>query len=287
MSDPHLGPVPRARFSELMSKRLIGNLEWVRRKHIHNMDALAKIVADMRAQNPDHVMMTGDAVNLGLPDEFPQAAAWMRTLGDVKDVSFTPGNHDAYVKESLPHLQTHLGPWMQGDGGEAGVFPYVRVRHGVALIGVSSGLPTAPTLATGRMGKQQMAFFAKTLALTRARGLMRVVMIHHAPWRGGATPGRGLRDAGAFEKVIAAHGAELIVHGHNHRTSVKHLPGPAGTVPVVGVRSASAVPGTSRHLAGYHLYRIDRIGTTWMIEARARGLAEAGGEVIDLGKIEI
>ena len=32
--------------------------------------------------------------------------------------------------------------------------------------------------------------------------------------------GRGLSDVGAFETIIARHGAELIVHGHNHRTHV-------------------------------------------------------------------
>ena len=287
ISDPHLGPLPKLRKGDLGGKRLTGYVNWKRRKHIHNMDALARVVADLRAQRPDHVAMTGDVVNLGLPDEFLAAAHWMATLGEPDDVSFTPGNHDAYVESSAPWMASALRPWMRGDMGEGGVFPYLRERGGVALIGVSSAIPTAPFLASGRVGEEQLGFLSRMLELTRARGLPRVIMIHHPPWRGGATPGRGLRDAREFEKVVAAHGAELIIHGHNHRTQIKHVPGPGGPIPVIGVKSASAVPGTPRHLAGYNLYRLEKIGGVWRIEARSRGLTAGDGPVVELEKIEI
>ena len=287
LTDPHLGPLPTPKKGELAGKRLTGYLNWRRRKRIHDMGALAKIVDDMRAQRPDHVAVTGDVLNLGLPDEFPRAASWMRTLGEPDHVSFTPGNHDAYVPAALPWLESAFAPWTRGDFGDSAGFPFLRERDGVALIGVSSAIPTAAFLASGHVGERQLALVARTLELTRARGMARVVMIHHPPWRGGATPGRGLRDAAAFEQVILAHGAELIVHGHNHRAHVHHLPGPRGGVPVVGSRSASAVPGTTRHLAGYNLYRFVKIGPDWRIEARSRGFERAGGDVVELDPIAI
>ena len=49
-------------------------------------------------------------------------------------------------------------------------------------------------------------------------------MIHHPPHSTGATGGRGLRDARHFEAIMAEHGAELVIHGHNHKASVSHLP---------------------------------------------------------------
>ncbi len=287
LSDPHLGPLPRPRARELIGKRLTGFLNWRGRRTIHDMDMLARVVDDLRAQRPDHVMMTGDALNIALPGEFAPAAAWMAMLGDPGAVSFVPGNHDAYVASALPLLGSTFAPWMAGDHGGAHAFPYVRERAGVAFIGVSSGVPTAPFLASGRVGAPQLRRLALILDDCRARGLARVVMIHHPPWRGGATPGRGLRDARAFEEVIARHGAELIAHGHNHRGHVAHLPGPSGPAPVVGVRSASAVPGTARHLAGYHLYRVDRTARGWRIEARARGVTPTGRDVVDLGALEL
>ena len=51
-------------------------------------------------------------------------------------------------------------------------------------------------------------------------------------------------DAEVFKRVIAAHGAELILHGHDHVHMINWLDGPDGArVPAVGVPSASAKPG--------------------------------------------
>ena len=101
-------------------------------------------------------------------------------------------------------------------------------------------------------------------------------MIHHPPTRSGASYGRGLRDARSFEKVIAKHGADLVLHGHNHRQSVVKIKGPEGEVPVVGVASASAVPGSPNHRAAYHLYRIERENGRAAIMMQVRGLLPSG-----------
>ena len=78
LSDPHIGPLPKPRWRELIGKRATGYLNWRRGRHrAHDMDALTALVADMRAQNPDHVAMTGDICNIGLPGEFPLAARWL------------------------------------------------------------------------------------------------------------------------------------------------------------------------------------------------------------------
>ena len=288
LSDAHIGPLPAPRWRELMGKRLTGYINWQRRDGIHNMDVLEALVADMHAHRPDHVMMTGDVLNIGLPAEFALAAAWLHRLGAPTDVSFVPGNHDAYVRGSMPYLMRTFAPWTASDGAHETTYPYLRVRGDIALIGLSSGTPTPFFIASGRLGRSQRAAFARLLDETRDRGLMRVVMIHHPPWRGGATPGRGLNDVRAFERIIATHGAELIVHGHNHRSSVAHLPGPGATiVPVVGVASASAVPGTPRHRAAYHLFRISKAPAGWHIEAHARGILPGTRQIGDLGPIAL
>jgi 3',5'-cyclic AMP phosphodiesterase CpdA len=151
------------------------------------MDVLAAIVADLRAQAPDHIAMTGDILNIGLPAEFPLAADWLKTLGEAQGVSFVPGNHDAYVPSAMPFIAKTFAPWMAGDETRADAFPYLRQRGDVAIIGLTSGVPTAPLLANGRLGAAQRARFAQMLDDTR--GLMRVVMIHHPPHTSGAVPG--------------------------------------------------------------------------------------------------
>ena len=282
LSDAHIGPLPRPRPRELAGKRLTGYLNWTRgRSQLHDMDVLGALVADMRAQHPGHVAMTGDIMNLALPGEFLPARQWLGSLGAAADVSFTPGNHDAYTGGAMPELARSFAPWT-GDGGAlAAHYPYLRVRGGVALIGLSSGVPTAPFLASGRMGPAQREEFAALLRRTRAQGLVRVVLIHHPPHRAGASPGRNLADAKSFEAIIAREGAELILHGHNHRQSLARIAGPEGPVPVVGVASASAVPGTHAHRAAYHLFEI----SPRRIIGRARGFLPGGGGIGDLGAL--
>ena len=287
LSDAHIGPLPVPRMRDLLGKRLTGYLNWHRRSRIHNMDVLAKIVADIHAQTPDHVAMTGDILNIGLPAEFPFASAWLETLGASQEVSFVPGNHDAYVRSSLVHLERTFAPWTTADETALKSYPYLRVRGDIALIGINSGVPTAPLLASGKLGSEQRDRLEIALAETGARGLMRVVMIHHPPHKTGATPGRGLSDARRFETLIAKHGAELIIHGHNHRHSVVHIAGPGGPVPVIGVASASAVPGTERHRAAWHMYEITRDGDRWTVEGVIRGMKAGENEVVELGRFSI
>jgi 3',5'-cyclic AMP phosphodiesterase CpdA len=287
LSDAHIGPLPQPVWRELMGKRFTGYMNWKRRKGIHDMAVLMQLVDDIKAQKPDHIMMTGDVLNIGLAAEFPIAAQWLHTLGRPHDVSFVPGNHDAYVPSSMAQLMQTFAPWTTDSGAHESHYPYLRIRDNIAFIGLSSGVPTPFFIASGRMGHAQRDAFANLLDETRERGLMRVVMIHHPPYRGGATPGRGLSDARHFEKIIAKHGAELIVHGHNHRQLISHLETPQGKVPVIGVASASAVPGTPRHRAAYHLYRVTKQGTQWHIQAHARGTREGHSGIIDLGPLHL
>lgn len=287
LSDAHIGPLPDPRPRELMNKRFTGYVNWKRRAHIHNMAVLGAIVADARAMAPDHIAMTGDVMNLGLPAEFPLARAWLETLGDPHDVSFTPGNHDAYVRASMPFITQTFAPWCSNDGERHAQFPYLRVRGQVALIGLTSGVPTLPLLASGRVGLEQRETLADKLDDTGRQGLLRVVMIHHPPTQDGAKLGRGLTDSRQFEEVIARHGAELVIHGHNHRLQIRRIASQGRSVPCVGVASASAVPGTPLHRAAYHLYRFERTDGGWSIEGRVRGTAPGGEHVTDLGPIPL
>ena len=289
LSDLHLGPLARPRLRDLAGKRLTGWMNWQHsRAHVHNMEVLDALIADIHAQKPDHIAVTGDLANIGLPDEFTLARTVMERMGQARDVSFTPGNHDAYAPSSLPHLARAFLPWTTGDDGPGAAYPYLRVRGTVALIGLSSGVPTAPFIASGRLGSAQRTALARLLDDARARQLTRVVLLHHPPHREGASMGRGLTDARAFETLIARHGAELILHGHNHRLSVSHLRGPdRRPTPVVGVASASAAGGSRTHRAGYNLFRIDRSDGATVISARTRGLMDDRRTIGDLGPIAL
>lgn len=266
----------------LVGKRLTGAINWHRsRATIHSMAVLDAIIADIATHKPDHVALTGDLVNVGYPPEFPVAAARLAPLGGPGDVSIIPGNHDAYVRGSLDAMNRVFAPFMCGDDQTEG-YPYLRVRQNIALIGVNTGVPTVPFFATGTMGRAQGERLAHLLRQTRDSGLFRVVMIHHPPLRRGVKFGRGLTDARSFERIMCDEGAELVLHGHNHRFSLNHTPGPGGSIPVLGVGSASAVPGTPQHLAEYNLIRLIP-GGSQPIRIERRGIGAHDRKVSEIG----
>jgi 3',5'-cyclic AMP phosphodiesterase CpdA len=286
LSDPHLPPLPEPRWTELVGKRITGYINWRRkRRFIHDAATLRTLVADMKAQTPDHIAVTGDLANLALPAEYPRGRNWLDSLGTPHDVSVIPGNHDIYVAEGATFAARQWGAHMSDDDGTDG-FPFLRRRGNVALIGLSSGVPTAPFLATGWLGTKQLAGLAETLKRLRSEDVFRVVLIHHPP-ASQASRHKRLLDADVLKRVIAMHGAELLLHGHDHLNMLNWLDGPNGTrVPAVGVPSVSAKPGTGKDAAAYNLYRIDGARGAWTCEAVSRGVG-TDGVLRELGRINL
>jgi len=289
LTDPHVGPLPRPRLRQLLSKRVTGWYNWRRgRRDAHDMTLLAELVTDIRAQNVDHITCTGDTCNIGLPSEWLTSRVFLEGLGDPSHVSFVPGNHDAYVPGSLEGLLKEVGAWTRADDGTEGGFPFLRRYGHVALIGLSSAIPTLPFVASGRLGSRQRKAAEAILGdLGRDRSCFRIILIHHPPHVGGAQPGRALTDAAEFEEMMARVGAELVLHGHNHVGSLAHLTGPSGmVVPVIGAPSASARGGTLTHRAGYHLFTIGQDATGFLLTAELRGL-RPDGSVGGLGMLSL
>ena len=273
LSDPHL-PLPPVRIHELLSKRATGWLSWTRRrKFIHLPAALAAAVADIRAAGPDHIVVTGDVANISTTAEFRQAAAWLADLGSPEHVTVIPGNHDTYVPDTGIR---QWRPYMAGDGAPPGgpSFPAVRRRGPVAFVGLTTAVPMPVFIAAGTLGDWQIARFEGVMRDLADKGMCRVVLIHHPPQIGGARPRKGLTDAAAFRAAIARVGAELILHGHNHRAQLARIDTPAGGVPVLGAASASAAPGTRYGAGGYNLIRVAADADGWAIDVDVRAIRD-------------
>ena len=58
---------------------------------IHDLKIAGEIVRDIKAAQSDHVMVTGDLVNIALPREFINGESWLRNLGKPDWVSFCAG----------------------------------------------------------------------------------------------------------------------------------------------------------------------------------------------------
>ncbi len=278
LSDPHLGPLAGFSLHQLLGKRATGYVNWRRkRRHAHDMEILALIVADIRAQTPHHIACTGDVAHIGLPDEFKTAVAFLDTLGARADVSFVPGNHDAYARSSLKALAAHLGPWCDSDDSGVG-YPWYRKRGPVALIGLNTGIPTLPMMATGRVGREQIVKAEALLNRARDEDLIRVVLIHHRLMSARAALARVGRRR-AFEAMLARTGADLVLHGHNHTFSLAWRKGFGRDVPIVGVPSCSIGPRGHGEMATWHLFRIEGDAKEPHISVEQRGF-ELDGSVI-------
>jgi len=268
LSDPHLISSSGVRVRDLLNKRVYGYLSWHLRRHAeHRSEVLAALVEDIQSANPDHIVLTGDLTHLGLPSEFREARELLRSLGPPSKVMAVPGNHDAYAATDWEHtfrlwsdyLASDVDQDLTGAGRDPRTaFPTLRVRGAIALIGVCTAYPTPPFFATGSIGKMQLEKLENILAEIRQRGLLRVLLIHHPPVPGAVSWRNRLTDQLAFQALLARHGAELILHGHTHRTFRGYLETPWGTVSSIGVPSASALGRTERRRARYHLFRLMR-----------------------------
>jgi 3',5'-cyclic AMP phosphodiesterase CpdA len=301
LSDVHLGPLEGFTPCHWNLKRGLGWVNWQRNRwDLHLTSVADRLVADMKQQRPDHIAVGGDLVNIGLTAEYIRAEAWMAALGGPRDVSLVPGNHDIY--STLPAGEPGVERWrpyMRGDAelpGAVNGFPYVRRRGWIALVGLNSAVITPPAVASGQLGTAQIEATRAILRQLAFEDMFRLVMIHHPPLPGQAKARRELRDAPALAAMLMDVGAELVVHGHNHRTMQTTLPlrprlaGVPANLPVIGVASASAA---KRHgtddLARYHLFAISRAGSgadgaNWRIEMTTRGLSAPGGPIVELAR---
>jgi 3',5'-cyclic AMP phosphodiesterase CpdA len=315
LSDVHLSPISGFTPRYWSVKRALGYANWWHgRRPSFARAALARITADIMAAAPDHIAVTGDLVNIGLPGEHIAALAWLEALGPPQRVSVVPGNHDVYQRlhndrgaerwaaymtsdtayDMARHHDAHCaagrvggrtenaGP-LSGDGsrdapGDGLRFPFLRRIGPVAIIGVNSAVPTPPLIASGRVGPHQRARLAEVLTMLGREGAFRMVLIHHPPLPGQARRSRALEDAPELAAVLAERGAELVVHGHNHESTLVWC-GAKRRVPVVGVPAAALAQARGAVCGRHNLYRIG--GPPWRIELVGRGLT-ADGAMVDV-----
>jgi 3',5'-cyclic AMP phosphodiesterase CpdA len=287
LSDPHLPPLPGLRLSDLAGKRALGYLNWTRnRRKFHRRDVLEALVSDIQAQSPDHIAITGDLVNLALEAEFAPSLAWLESVGAPDSVTVIPGNHDAYVRATQHRFAEAWGDYLAGDAATDGgiTFPSIRRRGPLALISVSSAVPTPPLMATGRLGRIQLGALERTLVRLSAEQAFRVLLIHH-PLRSDSRIKR-LTDSPQLLALLKVHGVELILHGHDHVHSTIWIDGPRGPIPAIGVPSASAVAHGRYPAAAYNLFSIARDGVAWRCEQVVRGFKE-NADIQELGRVRL
>ena len=275
LSDPHFARVDQIDKRDILSKRLFGYLRWkLKRRFEQSYELLTILHKDLQRSKPDHIAITGDLTQLSLPAEFEKARDWLQSLGTPEQVTVIPGNHDTYVKTQWDQTLSLWLDYMLGDGQaqQAGsitslddLYPTLRIRNRIALIGINTAQPSAPHLATGAIGADQLKKLESILKQLNGQRLFRIVLIHHPPISGVVNWRRSLTDAQLLQALLERHGAELVLFGHAHKAAQGTLATPAGLIPAMGAPAASSLRGSDARRSRYYLYKIMPSAEGWNV----------------------
>jgi len=274
ISDLHVLALAGAGPLRFLNKRASGyaNLR-LKRKHVHRREIVRAIAERLASTQVDHVVITGDVSNLALEPEF---AAVRHLLDEVlcmapEAVTLVPGNHDVYTQgaQNKRRFSSYFAPYLGSDLPDqrtdqpGGMFPIVKLRGPVAIIGLSSALARPMFVASGKLGTSQLEALARILASPEVKARTPVILLHHPIHN---PPGwftrhkEGLVDAAGLRAVLSPLSRGLVLHGHLHRRIHRRMTTASGHLDVVGATSASLLHENDARMAAYNEYEIDEAG---------------------------
>jgi 3',5'-cyclic AMP phosphodiesterase CpdA len=211
--------------------------------------ALRALCADA---HPELVVATGDLTHRNGAEQHARAAALLRSLD--RPLLVIPGNHDIPMLPPARYTRTFTAfrrEWPETE-------PVYR-SEGIVACGLNS--VRAWKRQAGALSSEQIARAAGVLAEAPA-GALRVVALHHhlvsAPWRTAKRPvARRSRVLGALVDA----GAELILSGHVHQSSIaerREFEVVSGEVPGATIATAPGLghprPKRRGEARGLHLF---------------------------------
>ncbi len=178
-------------------------------KKVDTAAMLRVCVAEVQRLNPqpDLIVMTGDLVDLGRPEEYAHLHEIIASL--TQPLYVVPGNHDARdpMREAFK-----AGGYFPASG----FLQYAVEDWPLRLIGLDTIIPGQ---GGGEICAERLAWLDRTLAEQPQRPTL--LMMHHPPFITGIghMDDIGLIGREAFADVVAKHSQiELILCGHLHRT---------------------------------------------------------------------
>lgn len=283
-SDLHVLALDGVGPERFLNKRLSGYLNLrLKRHHIHRTGYVRTIAREMKRAAVDHVVVTGDLTNLALETEFEAVRELLEDdLGLLpSQVSVVPGNHDLYTRGAMRgrRFVKYLSAYVESDldvatGKDLQVFPFVRLRGPVAIIGLSSAVPRPPFMAAGKLGVPQLDALSRLLEHPEVRSRTPVLLLHHPvhiPSSRSKALLEGLHDARELAKRLAGLEHGLVLHGHLHRRIHQVLKTDRGELQAIGATSASLHHEHESRMAGFNLYEFDDGGALVKTEAHVLG----------------
>lgn len=269
ISDMHLAPLPKP-IGRLSLKQFLGYISWMRKRQFsHDPEVLDILKEEIKSCNPDHICITGDQTNLGTRQEYMNSARWIHELAPAEKISVIPGNHDAYGPDYEKNMIMFWSSWMMDQNRCCVGTPYIRYVDDVAVIGVSSAIPTPAFMAYGEVGSDEIDRLHMLAEDLNTKEYFRLLCIHHPPAYNVTSWRRGLLNKEQFHKALEHLSPDLVLHGHMHKEINSEICLKNKSIPVIGVCSASS---NGKHIpaAQYLVMEIEKTGAGWTYMAESR-----------------
>ncbi|MFA9439171.1 phosphodiesterase [Uliginosibacterium sp. sgz301328] len=156
---------------------------------------------------PDLLVLTGDLVDTGAPEEYSRLRELLQPLG--MPMLAIPGNHDERAAMRAAFAD-------QGWFEDEEFLHYVVQRGALRVVALDTVVPGE---GRGELCPRRLAWLARTLAAQPS--MPTLVLMHHPPFETGIgfMDALGLTGRDAFEEVVARHSQiRLILCGHLHRS---------------------------------------------------------------------
>ena len=173
------------------------------------------IGARIDEEKPDLVVISGDFTQRAKTEEFKEACRFLTRLKDAgHEVLGVPGNHDVPLYDVLRRFLSPLTRYKRYIDDE--LCPYHEL-DGAVVLGINTA--RSLTFSDGRISHEQMAFIRQTFE--RARDVPRILVTHHPLFAlpvGSEVANPVGRSEMALD-AIAEAGVDMLLAGHNHRSS--------------------------------------------------------------------
>lgn len=209
----------------------------------HHEQLAAGLMADLTAQAPDLVIVSGDFTQLGSKTEFRAARAFLDTL--QTPVFAVPGNHDVPARNLARRLLNPYGLYRRYISAE--LEPTLDLGEiVVAGLKTSRRLRAELNWAHGSLSRSQLSRLEDRFAKTSPTAL-RIVVAHHPlmqPEGDVLKPMRLVHRADLALRTFERLGVRLVLSGHFHLSYVRQHGGPGVVTQDApqGLRQAAAAP---------------------------------------------
>jgi 3',5'-cyclic AMP phosphodiesterase CpdA len=214
----------------------------------------AVVVRAMKQTPSDFLIHTGDFVATGA-----SASDW-QTFFDIEEpllrdrcVFACVGNHELFQDSAAANYARYFGPSPSADAGAPKLYSTTRWSNARFFF---------LNAFDDWSGGEQRAWLEKALAASdKEAGLVwRFAIVHHGAWSAGPHGSSPRLASARIPELLASHGVDLMVSGHDHiyergeADGIRYIVSGGGGAPLY--RNLKALPSTHKVEAAYHFIEV-------------------------------